>query len=480
MPLEFNLAQRARRALEDAGFRPDFPAEAASEVRAAEKLRMPEVMDLSRLLWSSIDNQESRDLDQLEYAEPGPGKSVRIMLAIADVATYVSRGSAVDDRARHNTVSIYTAGKTFHLLPEGLSTERTSLNENETRLAVVVDMLVEEDGEVHAPKVYHAKVRNQAKLTYEAVGDWAETKAVIQEFEALPGLKEQLEMQFEASRRLVALRKRMGALTFSSYEARAITQNGKVVDLRVSAPNRARDLIESFMIAANVSTATFLKSRGFPIIERAVQAPERWDRICQIAASYGFKLPDTPAPKPLSEFLADRRYSDPNSFQDLSLTIVKLLGPGEYVVEPAGTQTSGHFGLALDDYSHSTAPNRRYADLIIQRMIFAAMRGEPAPYDEAQLHAIAQHCTEREDAARKVERLMRKVAAAELVRDRIGQSFPAIVTGASPKGTYVRVKAPPVEGRVVRGERDMDVGDRVRVRLISSDPDRGFIDFERD
>jgi exoribonuclease-2 len=275
------------------------------------------------------------------------------------------------------------------------------------------------------------------------------------------------------------LRKRMGALTFSSYEAQPVTRNGEVVDLKVNRPNRARDLIESFMVAANVATATFLKARAFPIIERTVSAPERWDRIRQVAAGYGVTLPEEPAPRPLSEFLAARRQHNPAAFQDLSLTIVKLMGPGHYVVEhPTGAQ-SGHFGLALDDYSHSTAPNRRYADLIIQRLLFAAIDEAPRPYSDVELEQIARHCTEREDAARKVERLMRKVAAAQLVQNAIGKNFDAIVTGASHKGIYVRLFSPAVEGKVLRGERGMEVGDRVRVRLIAVDAERGFIDFER-
>ena len=480
MSANLNLAERARRALEEAGFQPDFPPQAAAEVRRAEKLVASADQDLTHLLWSSIDNEESRDLDQVEYAEPGPQDSIRLMLGIADVATYVTPGSAVDQRAAQNTVSIYTAGKTFHLLPEELSTGRTSLHEGEARLAVVVEMLIQADGELLQPKVYRARVKNQTKLTYEKVASWLEHKTPLQEFGAFPGLKNQLELQSQASLRLMELRKRMGALTFSSYEAKPITRNGEVVDLKLNRPNRARDLIESFMVAANVATATFLKTRGFPIIERAVSAPERWDRIRQIASNHGVPLPEEPNPKPLSDFLAQRRLEDPAAFQDLSLTIVKLMGPGHYVVEhPTGPQ-SMHFGLALDDYSHSTAPNRRYADLIIQRLLFAAMTGRPRPYTDAELDKIAQHCTEREDAARKVERLMRKVAAAQLVRNLIGQSFNAIVTGASPKGTYVRLFSPPVEGKVLRDFRGMEVGDRVRVRLIGVDADRGFIDFEAD
>jgi VacB/RNase II family 3'-5' exoribonuclease len=479
MVTPFNLAARARRALETAGFLPDFPAKAASEVRDAERTGLPPVLDLTHLLWSSIDNEESRDLDQLEYAEPAPNGSIRLLLAIADVASYVAPDSAIDQRARHNTVSIYTAGKTFHLLPENLSTRKTSLLESETRLALVADMLVEDDGEVHESKVYHAKVKNRVRLSYNEVGGWLESGRTVAAFDGAPGLKEQLNLQLEASQRLVTLRKRMGALTFSSYEARTVMRDGQCVDLKLSERNRARDLIESFMIATNVATATFLKSRGFPIIERSVKAPQRWDRIRQIAAGFSFVLPESPAPKPLGDFLAQRRSDDPNGFRELSFTIVKLLGPGEYVVEPARQQLSGHFGLALDDYSHSTAPNRRYADLIIQRLLFASLCGESIPYQESELKEIAARCTERENAARKVERFMRKVAAVQLIQPRIGETFPASVTGASWKGTYVRLLAPPVEGKVLRGERGLDVGDRVNVRLLSADPERGFIDFAR-
>jgi exoribonuclease-2 len=296
---------------------------------------------------------------------------------------------------------------------------------------------------------------------------------------SVPGLKEQLELQLAAARRLEALRKKLGALTFSSYEANPVTRNGQLVDLALTARNRARDMVESFMIAANVAAATFLKSRGWSIIERVVDAPRDWERIRQIAAGFQVSLPETPAPKPLADFLAGRRAADPQGYRDLSLSIVKLLGPGTYRVETPNGPQSGHFGLALDDYSHSTAPNRRYADQIIQRSLLACIAGADRPFTDAELAAIAQHCTEREDAARKVERLMRKVAAAFLLRDRIGEIFPAIVTGASPKGTYVRLKHPAAEGRVIRGDRGLLVGDRPYVRLLSVDPEHGFIDFER-
>ncbi len=479
MEREFNLPDRARRALQEAGFEPDFPAKATSEAKAAERARLPDVMDLSHLLWSSIDNEESRDLDQLEYAEPGPEGAIRLLLAIADVASFVPLDSAIDQRAGHNTVSLYTAGGTFHLLPAGLSTGKTSLLENETRLALVADMLVEDDGEVHDPKVYRARVRNKARLTYDAVGGWLESARPLAEFDQVPGLKEQLTLQWEASQRLELLRRKLGALIFTSYEARAVIRDGKCVDLSICERSRARDMIESFMVATNVATATFLKARGFPIIERAVHAPKRWDRICQIAAGYGVKLPDAPAPKPLADFLAARRVSNPEDFKNLSLTVLKLLGSGEYVVEPANQQLSGHFGLAVDDYSHSTAPNRRYADLVIQRLLCASLEKNGSPYGEEELQHIARRCTEREDAARKVERFMRKVAAAQFMSEQIGRTYSGIVTGASPKGTYVRIFRPTVEGKVVRGEDGMDVGDRVKVRLVATDPERGFIDFER-
>jgi exoribonuclease II len=477
----FDLADRARRAMMQASFLPDFPPEIEPELQTAKRknAELPVTQDLTALLWSSIDNEESRDLDQVEYAEFAENDGIRFLLGIADVATFVTPDSAIDKRAAHNTVTVYTAGRTFHLLPEELSTQITSLHQGERRLALVVEMIITPDGTVRNPKVYHALIKNQARLTYEQVAAWmSEEAAARAQIESLPGLGTQMSIQIEASRRLMGLRKRMGALTFSSYEAKPVTRDGKVVDLRLVHPNRARELIESFMVATNVATATFLKSRGWPIIERVVHAPRRWDRIRGIAGTYGVKLPATPAPKPLAEFLAVRRAADPEGFRHLSLSIVKLLGPGEYVVEyPTGPQTS-HFGLAVDDYSHSTAPNRRFADLILQRLLFAQLAGKEIPYSQRQLERIARHCTEREDAARKIERLMRKVAAAFVLRERIGQNFDAQVTGASEKGTYVRLLRPPAEGRVIRGQRGMDVGDRVKVQLVSIDPERGFIDFE--
>jgi exoribonuclease-2 len=470
----FNLTERARRALVENGFTPDFPPECAEEVDRARHSSIPPVEDLTALFWSSIDNEDSRDLDQIEFAERGPRDAIRLMIAIADVASFVKPGMAIEQRAAANTVTLYTPSRNFFLLPPELSTGITSLNQDARRLAVVADLLVETDGEVRESRVYHALVQNKAKLSYEGIAAWMDGGANAK---ISPALAAQLQLQDEAAQRLVRLRHKMGALTFSSYEARAVQKDGEVVDLKLITQNRARELIESFMIAANVATAEFLKARGWPIIERVVHAPRRWDRIRQIAARYHVELPEQAAPKPLADFLAERRAADPAGFRELSLSIVKLLGPGQYSVEyPDGPQTS-HFGLALDDYSHSTAPNRRYADLVLQRLLLAKSRCEAIPYTGEELERIAAHCTERENAARKVERLMRKIAGAYILRKRIGETFSAIVTGALPKGIYVRLKKPPVEGRVVKGEQDLDVGDQVKVRLLAIDPECGFIDF---
>lgn len=478
MPAEFNLADRARRALIERGFAPDFPPQVEKELQ--ELPETPDgLRDLRGLLWSSIDNEDSRDLDQIEYAEQADNGCIRLFIGIADVASHVRQGGAIDDRAHQNTVSIYTAGKTFHLLPEELSAGRTSLLEGSDHAAVVAEMLVQPDGEIDQAGVYRALVRNRARLNYEQVAAHFDggSGGALPQGEA--GLPEQLQLQSVVAQRLIHLRKKMGALTFSSYEARPVMRDGVVVDLELVRHNKARDLIECFMVAANVATATFLKDRGWPIIERVVRAPRRWDRIRQIASDLGTELPGEPQPKPLADFLAARRAADPRNFQELSLSIVKLLGAGEYVVEyPDGPQTA-HFGLAVDDYSHSTAPNRRFSDLVLQRLLLASLAGESIPYSKADLQEIAVRCTARERAARKVERFMRKVAAAFIVRNRIGQTFEAVVTGASWKGVFVRVRQPPIEGKVIRGELGMDVGERVKVKLLSVDPEMAHIDFAR-
>jgi exoribonuclease-2 len=470
----------------EAGFEADFPPAALREARGAEHAPAPAptdgVRDLRDLLWSSIDNDDSMDLDQIEVAEALPNGNIRLLVGIADVDAFVHKGSAVDQHARTNTTSIYLGVETFSMLPEALSHDATSLLPTGDRQAIVTDLVVDEDGAVVSSDRYPALVRNKAKLVYDSIGHWLDDPhfAPPPEVQAVPGLADQLRLQSEATERLRALRQRNGALDFETIEARPVVDaHGRVTDLNVPEKNRARYLIECFMVAVNVATAGFLNDQGVPAIQRVVRTPKRWPRIVELAASLGFQLPDTPDPKALAAFLARRRQDDPVHFPDLSLTIVKLLGSGEYVLVRGGAEGEGHFGLAVQGYAHTTAPNRRYPDLVTQRLVKAVLAGNRLPYREGELEEVAAHCTEREDAAAKVERRMRKAAAAVLLAGRIGEVFDGIVTGAKPDGTYVRLLAPPAEGRVIKGEAGMDVGDRVHVRLIGTDPERGFIDFAR-
>jgi exoribonuclease-2 len=467
--------------MEEAGFEPDIPPAALRE--AEEQTGQPVVdgvQDLRELLWSSIDNEESRDLDQVEVAHALPERDIRLRVGIADVDAYAREASAIDRHAAGNTTSVYTGVETFPMLPERLSTGRTSLLEGEDRLAVVADLVVEPDGTVSASRVYRARLRNHAKLVYESVGPWLEGRLPVPpEVARVPGLEAQLRLQDEALTRFQALRRRRGALNFETIEATPVTAGGQVVDLVVKEKGRARTLIESFMVAVNGATAAFLHDRGLPSIQRVVRTPKRWPRIVELAAEFGETLPPAPDPRALAAFLDRRRTADPEHFPDLSLAVVKLLGAGEYMLVRRGAEAEGHFGLAVQGYTHSTAPNRRYVDLVTQRLLKSVLAGTALPYSENDLAAIAAHCTERTSAATKVERRMRKAAAAVLLGDRTGDVFDAVVTGASVKGTYVRLLAPPAEGRVVRGEEGMDVGERVQVRLLSADPERGFIDFGR-
>ena len=479
-----DLKARAHQAMLEAGFRPDFPADVLHEVQllkqAALKDNGPAVRDLRSILWSSIDNDSSRDLDQVEYVEKLPDGATRLLIGIADVDASVPKGSATDGQAAAETTSVYAGVTTFPMLPGELSTDLTSLLDAQDRLSLVIEMRIADSGEVNGPEVYPAKLRNCAKLAYSSPGAWLEGRGPIPPaVSGTPGMEAQLRLQLEISETLRGLRKQHGALTFGSVEATPVMENGEVKDLVVSHHNAAEDIIESFMVAANTAIAQHLKDRGSLSIRRVVRTPKRWDRIQAIAAQFGVKLPPTPDPRALSEFLDQRKAADPVHFADLSLSIVKLLGPGEYIVEPPGTEHEGHFGLAAQDYTHSTAPNRRYADLVTQRLLKAALASSPGPYGEADLSQIAAHCTEREDAACKVERLMRKVAAACLLSRRIGEVFDGVVTGASPKGTYVRLLKFPAEGRVVHGAQGIDVGDKVQVRLAAVDVAQGFIDFER-
>jgi VacB/RNase II family 3'-5' exoribonuclease len=479
-----DLRARAHQAMLEAGFRPDFPAEVLHEVQllrqAVPKANGPAVRDLRLLLWSSIDNDSSRDLDQVEYVEQLPGGATRLLVGIADVDASVPKGSATDGQAAAEATSVYADVTTFPMLPGELSTDLTSLLDAQERLALVIEMRVTDSGEVDGHDVYPAWLRNFAKLAYSSTGAWLEGRAPMpRAVSSTPGMEAQLRLQQATSVTLRGLRKKHGALTFGSVEATTVVEDGEVKDLVVSHHNAAEDIIESFMVAANTAIARHLKEKGLLSIRRVVRTPKRWNRIQAIAAQFGVQLPLAPDPRALSEFLDQRKAADPLHFADLSLSVVKLLGPGEYVVETPGTEHEGHFGLAVQDYTHSTAPNRRYADLVTQRLLKAALVGAPSPYSEADLRQVAAHCTEREDAARKVERLMRKVAAACLLSRRIGEVFDGVVTGASPNGTYVRLLKFPAEGRIVQGAQGIDVGDKVQVRLTAVDVAQGFIDFER-
>ena len=473
----------------DRGLEPDFPAAAAAQTQqlaAARNTRPadgggPPPRDLRDRLWFSIDNDDTRDLDQLSVAAPGKDGAVRILVAIADVDGSVPIGSPIDDHARANTTSVYTAAQTFPMLPLELSTDLTSLVADDDRPAMVVDMEILADGEVGTADIYRALVRNKAKLAYHSVGAWLEGKGPLPDrAAAVAGIAEQIRQNDEAAQRLRQRRREHGALDLETLEARPVfTADGTLTDLATDPKDRAKELIEDLMIAANGVTARFLAERRMPSLRRMVRQPERWPRLVELAERHGGRLPAEPDAVALSQFLEARRKADPERFPDLSLTVVKLLGPGEYVVDLPGQEPPGHFGLAVRDYTHSTAPNRRFPDLITQRLLKATLAGRPSPYAPAALGQLATHCTEQEDAANKVERQVRKSAAALLLEPRVGDWFDAIVTGASDKGTWVRTAHPLVEGRLERGQQGLDVGDHVRVRLVHTDVERGFIDFVR-
>lgn len=483
-PLDLHL--RALHAMRDEGFAPELPEDAARLLT----LPPPEGDDvLSALpdergrLWSSIDNPDSRDLDQIEWAEQLPGGAIRVCVAVADVDRWVKPWTALDAYATRSTTSVYTGVATFPMLPEVLSTDRTSLNPDEDRVAIVVELVVEKDGAVSSSSVSRAVVRNHAKLDYESVGAWLEgTAALPISVARVARLAEQIRLQDEAAQRLLARRRGEGALELQTAEVSPVRDDeGRIVRLEVPRQNRAHALIENLMIAANAVVAGFLAERGLPAIARVVRPPERWPRIVALAKEMGETLPDAPDSRALAAFLIRQREEAPWRFADLSLAVVKLLGPGEYVLVRPG-KPAGHFGLAAPLYTHSTAPNRRYPDLVIHRLIKAALAGEPAPYDAGDLDVLAAHCTAREDAARKVERTMRKVIAGAFLRDYIGETFRAVVTFSGRKGVFARLLTAPaagVEGRIVAGEGGLDVGDVVTVRLVSTDPSRGFIDLSR-
>jgi VacB/RNase II family 3'-5' exoribonuclease len=477
------LDEIAHAAMIDKGLEPDFDAAVRQQLAGIHESAHdtgPGIRDLRHLGWCSIDNDDSRDLDQLSWGEDAGNGNVRIFIAVADVDALVKKGTPIDLHARHNTTSVYTASRIFPMLPEKLSTDLTSLNEGEDRLALVIEMTVRDDGESTDGGVYRALVHNKAKLAYDRVAAWLDgSDGEPEKVSAVEGLAESLRMQDRIADKMRDLRHEHGALDLETIEARPVLVDGQVVDMQQSKRNNARLLIEDFMIAANGTTARFLQKHGFSSIRRVVRSPERWDRIEKIAEEVGERLPPEPDARALEEFLRRRRKADPVRFPDLSLAIVKAMGAGEYVAEQPNDPPVGHFGLAVKDYTHSTAPNRRYPDLITHRLVKAALEGKPQPYSDDELAELAEHSTAQEDAANKVERLVRKAAAAYMLRDRVGDRFDGIVTGASAKGTWVRIFHPPIEGKLVRGWDGLDIGDRVKVKLLGVDVERGFIDFGR-
>ena len=486
-----NLHQIAIEAMRSRGLLPAFAPQALQEAENARPADAQAghgaIADLRQLTWFSIDNDDTRDLDQLSVAEPLADGISRLRVAVADVDTLVRPGGAVDAHAAVNTTSVYTAAGVFPMLPEVLSTDHSSLHEGQERLAVVVDMQVAADGTVSSSSVYRAWVLNRAKLTYDGVSAWLDGQAPAPaQLASVPGLEAQIRLHDILASALRQWRHARGALNISTLSARPVfNDNGELVDLRADEKNRAKDLIADLMIAANGATARYLVEKGFPSLRRLLQAPRRWDRLVALAASYGVELPALPDALALDRFLNARRLADAAGFADVSLAVVKMLGSGEYAAAPAlapgeaGATTWGHFGLAVNDYAHSTAPNRRFPDLVTQRLLKAAIAGEAPPYSAEQLTAIAQHCTLQEDNASKVERQVLKAAGAWLLQGRLGEVFDGMVTGAAAKGTFVRISSPLLEGRVVRGFEGLDVGDNVRVKLMAVDAEKSFIDFER-
>ena len=466
------------------GLQTDFSPECLSELA---RIKGPasidgasHIRDLRGLLWASIDNDDSEDLDQLTVAEPLPEGKARIRVAVADVDSLVHKGSAIDRDAQANTTTVYTAAQIFPMLPLKLSTNLTSLNPGQDRLAVVVDMSIAPDGSLVDSDVYRAVVHNHAKLAYNSVAAWLEGSGPMPDaVGALAGLAENLLLQDRVAQSMKSLRHEGGALSLETIEARPVFKGERICDLLVEETNRAKQIIEDFMIAANGVTVRYLTERNFPSIRRVVRVPKRWDRIVQIAAQNAFKLPPNPSSRKLEIFLNMMKKKDPLRFPDLSLAIIKLLGNGEYVAERPGEEPTGHFGLAVKDYAHSTAPNRRYPDLITQRLLKAAIERRPLPYKMDELDRLADHCTRKEDTVVKVERQVSKSAAALLLEPRIGERFSAMVTGSAEKGTWVRLLEIPVEGMLKSGRKGIDVGDEITVELVSVDVSLGFIDFKR-
>ena len=474
------LRHIARIAMIERGLQPEFPPAAMRQSAAfAGPAHAEHVRDLRDLPWVSIDNDDSRDLDQISTAEALPSGDTRIWVAIADVDALVGAGTPIDAHAHRNTTSVYTPARIFPMLPERLSTDLTSLNDQQERLALVIEMDISSDGEVIASNLYRAQVRNQAKLAYPSISEWLEGRAPPPEGLAAPRLQTPLRLQDAAAHRLRAQRHVHGALTLETLKTHAVFDGDALRDLEREHKNRGQELIEDLMIAANGAVARFLDQHGVPSLRRVLRTPRRWERIVALAADVGEHLPAAPDALALNQFLSRRRQVDPERFADLSLAVIKSLGSGEYLAQQPGRSATGHFGLAVSNYTHSSAPNRRFPDLISQRLVKAVLAGKPSPYPFGLLEQLAEHCTQQEDNAAKIERRLAKSAAALLVAGRIGEVFDALVTGAAPKGTWVRILRPAAEGRLLRGFEGADIGYRMRVRLVRVDVECGFIDFER-
>ena len=477
------LQRIAHRVMLEKGLLPDFSGDVIAELSRIHSPASPDngsVRDLRDMLWCSIDNDDSRDLDQLTVARKMPADKAKVFVAIADVDAIVKLRSAIDEHACTNTTSVYTAAEIFPMLPEKLSTDLTSLNPNEDRMAIVAEMVVGSDGSVEDSSICRALVRNHAKLAYNSIAAWLEGDAPAPEaVSAAPGLDDNLRLQDETAQKMRSLRHVRGALSLQTIKAKPVFDGDELCSLEVETQNRAQYIIEDFMIGANGVIARYLASAGFPSIRRVVRTPDRWDRIVELARQHGFRLSDKPDSGALEQFLRREKAADPERFPDLSLSVIKLIGNGEYVAEMKGGTAPGHFGLAVKDYAHSTAPNRRYPDLITQRLLKAALEGRPCPYRDYELEDLARHCTEAEDEANKVERQVGKSAAALLLERRIGDRFDAFVTGVSGHGVWARLLDIPVEGKLVGGFEGLDVGDRIRVQLAAVDVERGYIDFKK-
>ncbi len=484
MSNHFDLTAAARQEMIDNGFDPDFPRGTQEQLGSIKAMPAPApsngVKDLRNLLWSSIDNDTSRDLDQIEVAERVQG-GIRVMVAVADVDSAVAKGTPIDHHASDQTTTVYTGVRNFPMLPDDLSTDLTSLNESEDRRAMVVDYVVTPDGEIQNMSIYRAIVRNHAQLAYNATGDWLEGKGEAPpKVAASADLQAQLKLQNEAAITLCQARHRHGALDFDRVETEVVPgPNHTVQELRERKRNLATRLIEDFMIGANECMARTLDQAGIASLRRVVRTPERWQRIVELAGRYKQKLPGDPDSAALNVFLIHMRDTDPVHYDDIALAVIKLMGPGEYIMVHPGHNDPGHFALAVQDYTHSTAPNRRFADLVTQRLIKSVVDKQPSPYSDGDLNAIAVNCTEKEDASRKVERRMEKRIAAVALMNKVGQTFHGVITGVTPKGTFVRIFQPPAEGLLAHGEQGVDVGDQVNVKLISTDPRHGFLDFAR-